>query len=762
MSNKTNQQLPPKEMALFRKTVRCYEQKQYKMALRCTKQILSSPQFSEHGETLAMRALVLNCIGKHDEAMEVSKKGLMNDLKSFVCWHVFGQVQRSDKKYDEAAKAYKQALKLDNDNLQILRDLSLLQIQMRDYVGYRDSRYQLLSLRPSTKAHWVAYANACHMLKDYDMALKIIDDFLKAMEKNENRDPEHPDLLFYKITILVEAGKHAEALECLEQNVTLLPDKLTYMETRADLFFRMDRIQEAERVYLRLLERNMNCVDYMKKVEECKRRLHADEPDEVRPKILAFYRELIDKHPRNQVLQLRALLFMEREEFERHFLLALIRGLRAGLPSLFNCLSSFYEDVAQIAFVEKFLVEFVRRCEQQGYEKASLDGSPRQELPSTVVWVYYFLAQHFLYLKRYETAMQYVDRAIDHTPTLVDLYTMKAKIHKKAGDPKNASVQMEFAQSLDTADRYLNCKCTKYLLEAGFVEEASKMCERFTREGMKSDDALYEMQCLWYPLACAKAYLGRKEYGEALKRCHQIDRTVTSYYEEQYDFHTYCVRKCYVAPYVTMIHFLDQIHNNEYFVRAAKVAIQIYTILHDNPNVLNDKNAEQTDGLTPEEQRKLRRKAAKQKAQAEKAQEDRDQKQQANKKRAELAEGEFVESAPLDPKALAQTKQPLDEAAKFINPLLMTACKDAEFFRLAFEVFQRKGKLMLMLKCVKKAAELQPNGAETAAIVGRFRKEYEKRKDGAPAMVVQMVEDLLPALVAADAETNAGAQANAN
>lgn len=52
-------------------------------------------------------------------------------------WHVYGLLQRSDKKYDEAIKCYRNALKWDKDNLQILRDLSLLQIQMRDLEGYR-------------------------------------------------------------------------------------------------------------------------------------------------------------------------------------------------------------------------------------------------------------------------------------------------------------------------------------------------------------------------------------------------------------------------------------------------------------------------------------------------------------------------------------------------------------------------------------------------------------------------------------------------
>jgi tetratricopeptide (TPR) repeat protein len=58
---------------------------------------------------------------------------------NIIGWHVYGLLQRSDKKYDEAIKCYRNALKLDKDNLQILRDLSLLQIQMRDLEGYRVS-----------------------------------------------------------------------------------------------------------------------------------------------------------------------------------------------------------------------------------------------------------------------------------------------------------------------------------------------------------------------------------------------------------------------------------------------------------------------------------------------------------------------------------------------------------------------------------------------------------------------------------------------
>lgn len=88
-------------------------------------------------ETLAMKGLTLNCMGRKEEAYDHVRRGLRNDLQSHVCWHVFGLLQRSDKKYDEAIRCYRNALKWDKDNVQILRDLSLLQIQMRDLEGYR-------------------------------------------------------------------------------------------------------------------------------------------------------------------------------------------------------------------------------------------------------------------------------------------------------------------------------------------------------------------------------------------------------------------------------------------------------------------------------------------------------------------------------------------------------------------------------------------------------------------------------------------------
>ena len=147
--------LPSKEQGLFRSIVKFYETKQYKKGLKAAEQILK--KFPNHGETLSMKGLTLNCLERKEEAYDFVKRGLRNDLRSHVCWHVFGLLYRSDHEYKEAIKCYLNALRLDKENIQILRDLSLLQIQMRDLTGFVETRRQLLTLRPAQRTNWIAF-----------------------------------------------------------------------------------------------------------------------------------------------------------------------------------------------------------------------------------------------------------------------------------------------------------------------------------------------------------------------------------------------------------------------------------------------------------------------------------------------------------------------------------------------------------------------------------------------------------------------------
>jgi tetratricopeptide (TPR) repeat protein len=71
--------LPKKETDIFKNVVKHYEVKQYKKAIKQADLILK--RFPNHGETLAMKGLTLNYLSKQDEAHELVKLGLRNDLR---------------------------------------------------------------------------------------------------------------------------------------------------------------------------------------------------------------------------------------------------------------------------------------------------------------------------------------------------------------------------------------------------------------------------------------------------------------------------------------------------------------------------------------------------------------------------------------------------------------------------------------------------------------------------------------------------------
>jgi len=46
----------------------------------------------------------------------------------------------------------------------------------------------------------------------------------------------------------------------------------------------------------------------------------------------------------------------------------------------------------------------------------------------------------------------------------------------------------------------------------------------YEQEGIAAMENLHEMQCMWFELECALAYQKMGKFGEALKKCHEIDR----------------------------------------------------------------------------------------------------------------------------------------------------------------------------------------------------------------------------------------------
>lgn len=74
-----------------------------------------------------------------------------------------------------------------------------------------------------------------------------------------------------------------------------------------------------------------------------------------------------------------------------------------------------------------------------------------------------------------------MDAGLKHSPTAVDLYMLKARCFKHAGDHATAFHYMNEARRLDTQDRYLNTKCTRYACRAGKPKDAESIVALFLK-----------------------------------------------------------------------------------------------------------------------------------------------------------------------------------------------------------------------------------------------------------------------------------------
>jgi peptide alpha-N-acetyltransferase len=624
-----------------------------------------------------------------------------------VCWHVYGLLQRSDKKYDEAIKCYRNALKWEKDNIQILRDLSLLQIQMRDLEGYRDTRYQLFMLRPTQRASWIGFGMAYHLLQDHDTALRILEEFRKTQLKS-SFDYEHSELLLYQNMVIQESGALKEALDHLTRYSDQICDKLSIKETFGKLNLELKRYKEAEVYYKDLLMRNPENTTYYAKLQEAQQLTTASEK-------LNMFSEFQELFPRALAPRRLPLTYAVGEQFRILVDKYLRQGLHKGVPPLFVDLRSLYKDPEKVEVIERLVLQYVDALQKIGKFSEEDSESSQKEPASALLWAYYYLAQHYDYLGNTEKALSYIDAAIEHTPTLIELFVTKGRIYKHGGDVMEAYKWLDEAQGLDTADRYINSKCAKYMLRANLIKEAEETCSKFTREGVSAMENLNEMQCMWFQTECALAYQRLEKWGDALKKCHEVDRHFSEIIEDQFDFHTYCMRKMTLRSYVGLLRLEDVLRSHPFYFKAARCAIEVYLRLHDKP--LKDETAEQelnTENLAPAElkklrnkQRKARRKAELERQQAAQAQEKREQ---HNKSRQQ---GDSEPDAPqqdeLVPEKLARVEDPLEQAIRFLQPLQTLAARRIETHLMAFEIYSRKKKPLLMLQSIKRAHRLDPN-----------------------------------------------------
>ncbi|OQR91416.1 N-terminal acetyltransferase A complex subunit nat1-like protein [Achlya hypogyna] len=769
-----SKQLPSKESTLFRSIVKYYEIKQYKKGLKAADSILK--KFPEHGETLAMKGLTLNCMGKKEEAYEYVRQGVKRDLKSHVCWHVYGLLYRSDRNYAEAIKCYRQALRIDPDNAQILRDLYLLQVQMRDLKGYCETRRMFLQLKPNNRNNWIGLAIAHHLNGTLQTAVDILDKYSATLDTSRDANYDDSEMYLYQNEIIQEMGDIPACLAHLETIKPYVLDTLVWRQRKAECLVLQGDSEAALAIYAELLDINMDNYAYHRGVQAalCKQpkwlKLTSlpsatEELTAAEKTTLAAYYDKTPDCPTHCRIALDILVGDDlKAKYETGASLPcangifrldayLRRGLKKGVPSLGSDVKSLYQAPASLALLSDLVAVYLG-------EKATV---PAAEW----VWRVYFAAQHFDRLRDTKRALTLIDECLAHTPTVLEFYQMKGKVLKHAGDYSAAATVVDQGRKLDLADRYINNKTTKYLLRANRIAEAEATIALFTRHEGDPQQNLFEMQCMWYENAVAAAHARQHADGPALKKFAAVEKHFNDFIDDQFDFHSYCMRKMTLRAYLQMLRMCDTLLEHKVMVQAVHGAIAVHLRRYDTPA---GSAPAAPAKLSAADKAKAKRAAAKaRKAEFRKAEEEalqsqlqkeqeaaeREKLDKTKKKQSQRAARETPVDA--DPHGeLLLAKPPLEEAWRLVTILKEYAPRAVATNVAAFDVAFRQRKYLLCLEALLAV----PRDAWTAPLLPRLVQLYSvtgvapivaKLLDEAKAALFRGAKDLAAVVAAAKA-----------
>jgi len=324
--------------------------------------------------------------------------------------------------------------------------------------------------------------------------------------------------------------------------------------------------------YLAFLEVNFNKIKNTPELDSQKIKLEKFEDlvnvanQESISKVLIEQLAILKSKLKSRILIRIDLALTSNEDFKILIKEYLGNQIKQNIPSVFINIKFIYKlQPKKIKLLDKIISEFldiIKEHKKIEIVKTNNDKITLDIIPE-FIWVYYFAAQHYDHMRNLEKALEFINLAIDKTPSVIEFYMVKSKIFEHAGLYEKASDAYEKAKKLDYGDRYLNAKHAKKLLRLTNVDSANSVMKEFVRDPI-ADENVDHFQCLWYETECAYAYLRNRNF----IRAHRLFSSIASHFytiiEDQFDFYNYCLRRFMVNDFARVLEHMDNIMNNKY------------------------------------------------------------------------------------------------------------------------------------------------------------------------------------------------------
>lgn len=564
--------LPAAQQHAYENMCREFDRSQYNKVVRIADSILSL--FPEHGETLAMKGLTMYKLEKADEGVELIKKGISLNPRSAACWHCLGSCHVHEKKFPEALKAFKMALTIDKDDYTILRDLSSVAVHVRDWEQFFEVRQRIVALRPSVLDGWVALACAHKMLGHPKLASAV----LEMMPSVSNtKTPEYSEIILFRVELALEQNMPRAALELLKSHDDCIQDQVAKLLLRAQAHTALGQKSEAEEKYIRLVQMGICERDCIAKIARL-RKIPLDE-SRLTPKNGAeeAYMTLLDtiakECPGNDYIRRHALDCVPISDFKERLSSFAAEYIRRMVPSLWSVLKSLYSFPDRVSIIAEVFSQWEKEliagnCEAFG-----------EKNPCHLLWIWAFLATHWRRLGEYDKALDYINKSIEHTPTLELLYLEKSKIYFMKGEKDLAEAFADDARKMDLQDKCLSSKAAKVFFRNNNIEGGERLLSFFCKPDTKPEHVYLltvELQCYWYEKEVGEAYFRKGDIYSALQNLLLFELHQTHNRNDLYDFHNYVFRRSTMRYWFDAISREDNIGENKMFLDICPALIRCY------------------------------------------------------------------------------------------------------------------------------------------------------------------------------------------
>lgn len=596
----------------FLEALKLYEGKQYKKSNKILDTLIKKG--SKDSQTLSLKGLNFQFIGEKDEAAQYIKNAtdlIKNYKASAICCHVLGIYFKTVKKYEEATKWFQASIENGSDNHQIYRDLANLYSQIDDFKNalvYRKKYWQSFL---GYRANWTALAIAHDINDERQQAVNILSQFEALAEGkiSETEAFENSECLMYKNDVMYKAaGDNTDKLKNVLNHLNDIEsktfDKFSILERKASILMKLGDFQNASIVYRTLIKRNPDNFNYYKLLEVA---LGVTDNNKLRKML---YEKFSQFYPRCEPPKYIPLTFIQDEiELKKKLEEYIIPQLKRSVPATFSNVKPLYQKRKNV--VPKIVIEVVNEF----LKNLNIDGEP-----SIYIWTCYYLSQHYLFMKDFTKAQEFIAKAMTHTPTVVEFYILKGRILKHIGLLDEAAKVVDEGRQLDLQDRFINCKTVKYYLRCNNIDKAVEIASLFTKNENSANGIkdLHLVEASWFIVEQAESYFRLylesekrlnslkselnkladsddekkqteislqikdteweviKYKGLSLKRFNAISKFYNQFEDDKLDFHSYCMRKGTPRAYLDMLQWGNNLYTKPMYVRSMEGASKIY------------------------------------------------------------------------------------------------------------------------------------------------------------------------------------------